>query len=674
MTTTKKHDEKRISELKELLNDYSYYYYVLDQPKVPDIEYDRLFSELQDLEAKHPELITADSPTQRVGSRPAKYFQQIHHVVSMLSLDNAFTDEDVLDFDRRIHERLKLEETEEIEYVCEPKIDGVAVNLVYEHGVLTKAATRGDGVIGEDILQNIRTIHSIPLVLRGHNFPSLLEVRGEVYMSLKNFEEFNAGASKLGGKLFVNPRNAAAGSLRQLNPKITAGRSLDIFCYAIGALKDGVLPERQIEVLSNLTELGFKINPEVKVVKGIKNCLDYYRSINSKRDGLAYEIDGVVYKVNNLSQQHELGFVTRAPRFAIAHKFQAQEELTKVINIEFQVGRTGILTPVARLEPIFVGGVTVSNATLHNIEEVWRKDIRIGDTVIVRRAGDVIPEIVSVIKERRPIHTKIVALPKYCPICGSEVVKSSNEVAVRCSGYLFCRAQLKESIKHFASRGALNIKGLGESLIDKLVDVGAVKNVADLYFLSKEKIIALERQGEQSAENLLQAIARSKITTLGKFIYALGIREVGEVTAQSLAEHFGDLSKIMQASESDLEGVTDIGPAVASQIVAFFHEKRNRDLIENLLKAGIKWPKLEPSFKKPLAGKTFVLTGTLTAMSREEAKEKLLNLGAKVSESVSKNTSYVVIGDNPGSKLDKAKKLGVELIDEKRLLEMMMSE
>ena len=671
MVVTKKHDEERIFELKELLNDYNYYYYVLDQPKVPDAEYDRLFKELQDLEAKYPELITVDSPTQRVGSRPATSFQQIHHVIPMLSLDNAFTKEDVLNFDRRIHERLNLEDTVEIEYMCEPKIDGVAVNLVYEHGVLTKAATRGDGVVGEDILQNVRTIHSIPLILRGHDFPSLLEVRGEVYMPLENFKEFNSSANKIGGKAFVNPRNAAAGSLRQLNSKITAGRSLDIFCYAIGALKKGTLPKRQSEVLENLRELGFKINPEVKVVSGVKECIDYYQSIHNKREGLAYEIDGVVYKVNDLSKQHELGFVARAPRWAIAHKFQAQEELTKVINIEFQVGRTGILTPVARLEPVFVGGVTVSNATLHNIDEVWRKDVRVGDTVIVRRAGDVIPEIVSVIKERRPKHTKIVALPKHCPVCGSEVIKSSDEVAVRCSGYLFCSAQLKESVKHFASRGALNIKGLGDSLIDKLVDVGMVKNVGDLYFLSKEKIVALDRQGEQSAENLLQAIAKSKMTTLAKFIFALGIREVGEVTAQNLAIHFGDLSRIMQAAESDLEEVTDVGPTVANQIVVFFREQRNRDLIEKLLNAGIEWPKLEPALKKPLDGKIFVLTGTLTSMSREEAKERLHNLGAKISESVSKNTSYVVIGDSPGSKLNKAKKLGIELIDEKRLLELM---
>lgn len=668
---TKKQIGQRVLELRKLLNEYSYYYHVLDRPKVPDAEYDRLFRELESLETKHPELITQDSPTQRVGAKPATSFQQVRHIVAMLSLDNGFTAQDIFNFDRRIHEKLNLPEKVDIEYVCEPKIDGVAVNLIYENGVLTKAATRGDGVIGENILQNVRTIPSIPLRLRGNEFPTLLEVRGEVYMELENFKKFNRNMDKLGQKSFVNPRNAAAGSLRQLDPKVTASRPLDIFCYAIGKLEGNKLPQKHSEILGWLKELGFKINPEIKIVKGIKNCLDYFKHIGAKREDLSYEIDGVVYKVNELNKQEELGFVARAPRWAIAHKFPAAEELTQILTIEFQVGRTGILTPVARLKPVFVGGATVSNATLHNIDEVWRKDVRVGDTVIIRRAGDVIPEIVAVIPERRPKYTNPVELPHHCPVCGSEVIKSDKEVAVRCSGYLFCPAQLKESISHFASRGAMNIKGLGEAIIDQLVDAGSIKNVADIYHLSAEKIVTLERQGKQSAQNLLQAIAKSKQTTLAKFIYALGIPEVGEVTAQNLANHFGELSKLMTATTSDLETVPDIGPAVAAEITAFFHEKRNCELLADLLTSGITWQKPIKIEEGRLSGQIFVLTGSLDSMSREEAKEKLNKLGAKVSENVSKNVNYVVIGVNPGVKLNKAKKLGVEIIDESKLLELL---
>lgn len=674
MTTAKNPLEKvkiRILELRKLLNEYSYYYYVLDEPRVPDAEYDRLFRELQNLEVKHPELITPDSPTQRVGSRPATSFRQIRHKLPMLSLDNAFALDEVLNFDRRIHERLGITHNIKIEYVCEPKIDGAAVNLVYKYGVLTEAATRGDGIIGEDILQNVRTIASVPLRLRGDKFPSFLEIRGEIYMPLKSFNKLNDSASKLGGKTFVNPRNAAAGSLRQLDPKITASRDLDIFCYGIGELAGGKLPTKHSEILAMLKEWGLKVNLEIKIVQGIEECLDYFKIISSKREKLPYEIDGVVYKVNDLHQQSELGFVARAPRFALAHKFPAEEEMTKILNVEFQVGRTGILTPVARLRPVFVGGATVSNATLHNMDEVWRKDVRIGDTVIVRRAGDVIPEVVGVVLTERPKHTKSIVTPKHCPVCGSKIVKSENEVAIRCNNYLWCKAQLKESIKHFASRGALNIKGLGDELIDKLVDMNLVKNVADLYSLSHEKIISLERQGEKSAQNNLEAINRSKQTTLAKFIYALGIREVGEVTAQSLAQHFGDLDKIMDANIDDLQKIPDIGPQVATKIVSFFYEKRNRLLIQELLQAGISWPKEDRTGKKPLAGKIFVLTGTLAMLDRDEAKDKLRELGAKVSESVSKDTTYVVVGENPGSKLDKAKKLGVKLIDEQQFLKIL---
>jgi len=668
MITATKNIIKRVAELKNLLNDYSYCYYVLDQPKVPDAEYDRLFRELQQLEANHSELITTDSPTQRVGSKPVSFFKQIHHSIPMLSLDNAFLDDDVLNFDRRIHERLKVDD--EIEYVCEPKIDGIAVSLSYENGVLFKAATRGDGVIGEDILQNVRTIPSIPLVLRGHGFPHILEVRGEVYMPLAGFKKFNEASDKLGEKAFVNPRNAAAGSLRQLDPKITANRPLDIFCYTVGEVRGGELATKHSSILAKIKEWGLKINPEIKVVTGIKECLDYYQAIGKKRSGLSYEIDGVVYKVNDLLLQNKLGFVSRAPRFAIAHKFPAQEELTKVLSVEFQVGRTGAITPVARLEPVFVGGATISNATLHNIDEVLRKDIRVGDTVFVRRAGDVIPEVVAVVKERRPKDAKPINLPKLCPVCGSEIVKVEGEAIARCSGGLYCNAQRKETIKHFASRGALDIKGLGDKLVDQLVDYGLINNVAELYSLTEEKIQALERQGEKSTQNLLQAIAESKSTTLARFIYALGIREVGETTAQNLAKHFGVIDKLMQASIDDLEAITDVGPVVATQIVTFFRQKHNRELIENLLKSGIYWPKQEPMLEQPLVGQTFVLTGGLESMSREEAKEKLLALGAKISESVSKNITYVVVGSDPGSKLAKAEKLGIKIIDEKALLEI----
>ena len=660
---------KNLIKLKKLLNEYSYYYYVLDQPRVPDVEYDRLFRELQQLETKHPELITVDSPTHRVGSKPANSFKQIRHSVPMLSLDNALVDRDVLNFDRRVHERLKI--ADEIEYVCEPKIDGAAVSLVYEKGILTRAATRGDGVVGEDVLQNVRTISSIPLVLRGNNFPRILEIRGEIYMPVEGFKNLNKNAGKTGDKTFVNPRNAAAGSLRQLDPRITASRPLDIFCYTLGEVVDGNLSTKHSEILLKIKKWGLKINAKIKIVKGIKACLDYYKLISEKRDELPYEIDGVVYKVNDLQLQNELGFVARAPRWALAHKFPAQEELTKVLNIEFQVGRTGAITPVARLEPVFVGGATISNATLHNIDEVWRKDIRVGDTVIIRRAGDVIPEVVAMVKERRPRGAIKVAMLEYCPVCGSEITKIENEVVSRCSGGLYCSAQRKETIKHFASRRGLNIKGLGDKLVDQLVDCGLVNNVAELYDLTAEKIIILERKKEKSAKNLLQAIAASKNTTLSRFIYALGIREVGVTTAQNLAQYFGNIDKLMLANSAELEAIIDIGPVVATQIVTFFRQMHNKELIEKLLQSGIHWPKQKGVANQPLANQLFVLTGGLLSFGREDAQAKLHALGAKVSENVSKNTTYVVVGANPGSKLAKAEKLGIKLINEKELLKIL---
>lgn len=659
----------RAEKLRNLLNEYSYHYYVLDAPLVPDAEYDRLFKELQKFEEEHPELITSDSPTQRIGEKPISYFRPIAHKIPMLSLDNAFNDEDVHNFDRRIHERLESDAS--IEYVCEPKIDGVAVSLVYENGVLVKAATRGDGITGEDILQNVRTISSVPLHLRGSDFPKILEIRGEVYLSLEAFEQINARAKKTGEKVFVNPRNAAAGSLRQLDPKITASRPLNIFCYTVGEVSGGELPKKHWQILKKINELGLRINPEIKLVKNISECLTYFKQMAQKRASLSYEIDGVVYKVNDIALQEQLGYVSRAPRWAIAHKFPAAEEITKLLNIEFQVGRTGALTPVARLQPVFVGGATISNATLHNIDEVWRKDVRVGDSVIVRRAGDVIPEVVGIVKDRRPPHTKEVKLPTHCPICGSDIVKAEGEVVARCSGGLFCQAQRQESIRHFASRLALDIKGLGEKLIEQLVAEHIISNVADIYTLKVEQLAELERMGKKSAEKLVQAIDKSKRTTFAKFIYALGIREVGEATAQSLANHFTAMENLMHADLEELQKIPDIGPVVATHIVTFFHQKHNRELIEKLLSAGITWPKVQTLKQQPLAGEIFVLTGGLQTMSREAAKEKLQSLGAKTTETVSKNTTCVIVGADPGSKLQKAKELNIKIIEEKDFLDLL---
>lgn len=661
---------QRIIELKKLLNEYSYHYYVLDKPLVPDAEYDRLYRELQKLEAENPELITKDSPTQRIGEKPLAEFAAVKHTIPMLSLDNGFSEEDVMQFDKRIHERLDDDKT--IEYVCEPKIDGLAVSLIYEHGILVKAATRGDGFVGEDITQNVRTIASIPLKLRGEKFPELLEVRGEIYMPLAGFKKFNKEAEKSGEKVFVNPRNAAAGSLRQLDPKITAMRPLDIFCYALGEIKDGNLPSKHYDILQALQKFGFRINPEIKVVYGIDECLKYFQHMAKKRDSLAYDIDGVVYKVNDFKLQEKLGFVSRAPRWALAHKFPAQEELTEVLDIEFQVGRTGALTPVARLKPVFVGGATISNATLHNIDEVWAKDVRVGDTVIVRRAGDVIPEVASVIKERRPAHTHPVKLPTHCPVCHADVVRIEGEAAARCSGGLYCSAQQKESIKHFASRTGLDIRGLGDKLVEQLVDEKLISNVADLYRLKLEQLVKLDRMGEKSAQKIINALEKSKTTTLARFIYALGIREVGETTAQVLANHFQDFDKLLHANLDELQEIPDIGPVVAAFIVTFFRQKHNCELIEKLLTAGIHWPKVEIATKaQKLSGQIFVLTGSLVIMSREEAKEQIQALGGKVSESVSKNTTFVVAGADPGSKLAKAKELGIKIIDENAFLNIL---
>ncbi len=657
-----------LQQLHEQLNQHNYHYYVLDDPQVPDAEYDRLFRQLQAIEAEYPELITIDSPTQRVGAEPLAAFEQVKHVVPMLSLGNAFSEEDVYAFDKRLCDKLDSNDT--LMYSAEPKLDGLAVSVVYENGQLVRAATRGDGSTGEDITQNVRTIDSIPLKLLGKGYPSLLEVRGEVFISRQGFERMNAQARKNDEKVFANPRNAAAGSLRQLDPRVTAKRPLEIYCYSVGQVEGGELAVTHSGILKQLQQWGLRINPEVKNVKGPEGCWRYYEQIGKRRDSLPYEIDGVVYKVDRLDLQAELGFVSRAPRWAIAHKFPAQEEITTVQAVEFQVGRTGALTPVARLEPVNVAGVTVSNATLHNMDEVERKDVRVGDSVIVRRAGDVIPEVVSVILDRRPKGTRKVKLPAQCPVCQSVVERLEDEAVARCTGGWFCAAQRKEAIKHYASRKAIDIEGLGDKLVEQLVDEGLIEHIHDLYALNQEQLSALERMGDKSAENLISALQISKTTTLPRFIFALGIREVGEATALNLANYFGDIDAVMQADEEALLSVNDIGPVVAKNIVTFFEQKHNKDIIKKLMRAGMHWPVIEVdngTVSNKLEGNTYVLTGTLSEMTRDEAKAKLQALGAKVTGSVSKNTTALIAGENAGSKLSKAEALGVEVLDEAAL-------
>lgn len=664
--------KKRLNKLRGLVNEYSYRYYVLDNPSVSDAAYDQLFRELQELEAKYPDLITPDSPTQRVGPTPAKEFAKITHENPMLSLENAFSFEEVLAFDKRVRERLG---KDKVHYNCEPKLDGIAVNLRYENGILVNAATRGDGFVGEDITANIRTLNTVPLALRGHNFPHILEVRGEVYMPKKSFDALNEKAFQEGHKPFVNPRNAAAGSLRQLDAKITASRTLKIFCYGVGRSQNE-LPHFHHKTLETLQNWGLRICPASlrRVARNIEECLDYYQFILKKREELPYQIDGVVYKVDAKEEQEQLGFVARAPRWALAHKFPAEEENTQIKTVEFQVGRTGVLTPVARLNPVFVGGATVSNATLHNMDEVKRKDLHIGDTVIVRRAGDVIPEVVSVLVEQRPKDAKPIILPTHCPICDADVIKLEGEAAARCTGGLFCPAQRKEAIKHFASRKAMDIRGLGDKLIDQLVDTQTIQTIADIYRLEKKTLMALERMGEKSADNLLRAIQKSRLTTLSKFIYALGIRDVGEATAYQLANFFGDLPKLMHADVEMLQAVSDIGPVVSAHIVAFFKQSHNLEVIAALRKFGVHWEPIQVVTHKPLANKTYVLTGTLVHLTREQATEQLLALGARVSSSVSKQTSAVIAGSDPGSKLKKAETLNIPIFTENDFIKLLEHE
>lgn len=671
MTNVPEAIRKRVDSLRATLEDHNYYYYVLDDPRIPDAEYDRLFRELQKLEAEHPELATEDSPTRRVGSSAETSFEEVTHRLPMLSLDNAFSEDELRDFDRRVRDRLGEDGT--IEYVCEPKLDGLAVSLHYENGTLTRAATRGDGYTGEDITANIRTIPSVPLKLRGSGYPDLVEVRGEVYMPRAGFEKLNERLAEQGEKTFVNPRNAAAGSLRQKKSTVTAKRPLELCAYSMAVTDETVLPETHWDSLQLVRGWGFRINPEMRKAEGVEACLDAYNELMAKRDSLPYEIDGIVFKVNRLDFQQELGFVSRAPRWAIAHKFPAQEELTVIEDVEFQVGRTGAVTPVARLKPVFVGGVTVSNATLHNMDEIRRLDVHIGDTVFIRRAGDVIPQVVKVVPEKRPAKAPMVEMPEHCPVCGSDIVQIEGEAVARCSGGLYCPAQRKEAIRHYASRKAMDIEGLGDRLIEMLVDEGMVSTVADLYRLTKFQIASLERMGDKSAANLIAAIDRSREPVLWRFLYALGIREVGEATAKGLAAHFGTLEAISEADEESLQTVPDVGPIVAGHIRSFFDQPHNQETLAALKEAGVTWQEEQVLSvdEQPLSGQTWVLTGTLSGMTRDQAKEKLEQLGAKVAGSVSKKTACVVAGEAAGSKLAKAEQLGVPVLDEEGLANLL---
>ena len=660
-------------QLKDELNQHNHRYYVLDDPSVPDSEYDRQLRKLSEIEGRYEGLITDDSPSQRVGGIALESFSQIKHAVPMLSLDNAFNDVELQEFERKVKDRLNYstsDNSQKIEYACEPKLDGAAVSLLYKKGSLVYGATRGDGSVGEDITANVRTIKSVPLKLQGDNIPELLEVRGEIYLPRAGFDRLNAAAISAGEKTFVNPRNAAAGSLRQLDSKITASRPLEMCAYSVGQYKSDLKPETHKGMLEALGGWGFKINPFVEALTGIAACEDYYQRMAEQRDQLLYDIDGIVYKVNSLKLQNRLGFVAKAPRWAIARKFPAQEEMTRLLDVEFQVGRTGAITPVARLEPVFVGGVTVSNATLHNRDEIDRLGLRIGDMVIIRRAGDVIPQIAKVVVEKRPLEARLIEFPIRCPVCQSSVQRGEGEAVARCSGGLFCGAQIKEAIKHFASRKAMDIDGLGDKLVELLVDKSVIFSVADLYELQPTQLVDLERMAEKSATNLIAAIDASKETTLAKFLYALGVREVGEATAQTLANNFGSMEPITQASVEVLLEIDDVGPIVAKHIVNFFRNPDNLSIISALREAGVHWPDIDLSRQasQPLRGQTWVITGGMETISRAEAKDRLQDLGAKVASSVSAKTTRVVAGPGAGSKLSKALALEVAVMDEAQFL------
>jgi DNA ligase (NAD+) len=664
--------QARATWLKAELNRHSHAYYVLDNPTVPDAEYDKLFRELVLLEQEHPDLLTSDSPTQRVGDKPLPQFEQVRHSVPMLSLNNAFDEADIVGFDRRVREGLLVSDL--VEYSTELKFDGLAISLRYEDGVLVQAATRGDGMTGENVIANVRTVKAIPLRLHTDKAPKVLEVRGEVLMYKSDFAKLNERQREVGQKEFVNPRNAAAGSLRQLDSRITAHRTLRFFAYGIGMLEGAEMPSSHFGLLDWYASLGLPVCRERAVVNGAQGLLDFFHDIAVKRKQLPYDIDGVVYKVNRVEHQQKLGFVSRAPRFAVAHKFPAEEAMTVVQDIGVQVGRTGAITPVARLAPVFVGGVTVTNATLHNEDEVHRKDIQIGDTVIVRRAGDVIPEVVAYVPELRTPNTRKFVMPATCPVCGSPIVRPEEEAVARCSGgWVKCAAQRKGGLLHFVSRRAMDIEGLGEQLVEQLVDKQVISTAADLYKLGVRALAELDRMADKSAQNVLNALEKSKSTTLSRFIYALGIRHVGEATAKELASHFGNLDAFLHASEEQLLDVADIGPVVARSIISFLADPLNLELIEQLRAAGVHWPESAraPDAPKPLAGKTFVLTGTLPTLTRDEAAEKIEAAGGKVAGSVSKKTSYVVAGEEAGSKLAKAQELGIAIIDEAGLLQLL---
>lgn len=661
----------RIEALRAALAEHNYRYYTLDDPQISDEQYDALLRELERLEQRHPEYASAQSPTSTVGSAPARGFNAVQHGEPMLSLGNVFDEEELRAFDRRARERLGLDRP--LDYVAEPKLDGLAVSLLYRHGRFERAATRGDGVTGEDISRNVLTISTVPRALRGQ-FPDSCEIRGEVFMAKQDFARMNDALREAGEKTFVNPRNAAAGSLRQLDPELTAKRPLSIYCYGVVAVRGEFEPSTHAEVLQALRFWGAPVSDEVAQVVGVEGCLQYFRAISVRRDALPYAIDGVVYKVNELARQRELGFISRAPRWACAHKFPAEERSTRIIGVDFQVGRTGALTPAARLEPVFVGGATVSNATLHNMDEIARKDVRIGDTVIVRRAGDVIPEVVRVVSELRPSDARVVTLPAHCPECGSPVERNEGEAVARCTGMLVCPAQRKQAIRHFASRRAMDIEGLGEKLVDQLVDLGMVSRLHELFSLSFEQLAELDRLGEKSSLNLLAAIEKSKHTTLARFIYALGIPHVGEATAQALARHFGQIESLVRANTDALQAVPDVGPVVAAAVTEFFAESRNREVVDGLVNAGVSWPKAAVESRDsvmPLSGKTYVLTGTLSAMSRNDAAERLAALGAMIAGSVSRKTTAVITGTDPGSKLARAESLGIPVLSEPEFLEML---
>ncbi len=669
---------EQLTSLRNLIRHHEYCYYVLDAPEIPDSEYDKLIKQLQKIEQQYPNLITTDSPTQRVGGAPLAQFASIKHELPMLSLDNVFDESSFIAFNKRVKDRLHLNENEQVEYCCELKLDGLAVSILYENGKFSKAATRGDGATGEDITANVRTIKTIPLVLTGENIPARLEVRGEVFMTHKGFAKLNADAEKRNEKIFANPRNAAAGSLRQLDPKITAKRPLSFYCYGVGIIEGSSLPDTHYDRLMQFKAWGLPVSDKVEKRQGAQAALDYFKQIGEQRMSLDFDIDGVVIKVNSIALQNELGFVARAPRWATAFKFPAQEEVTQLNKVDFQVGRTGAITPVARLEPVSVAGVIVSNATLHNSDEIARLGIREGDYVTVRRAGDVIPKIVAVLLDRRPTDTKEIVFPTHCPICGSLIVRDEGQAISRCAGGLICPAQRKEALKHFVSRRAMNVDGMGDKIIEQLVDKDYVKTPADLYKLNLPTLCSLDKIGEKSANNLLNALDASKNTTLSRFIFALGIPNVGEVTAENLVNQLGNLSAIENASLEQLQTVNDIGVVIAESIIDFFQEPHNRNVIEQLTseEINIHWQDITPQAQttivdSPFSGKTIVLTGTLSVLTRDEAKNKLKQLGAKVTGSVSKNTDLVIAGEAAGSKLDKAQELGIKVIDEQEMLNLL---